>query len=84
MEDATKKLMEKADDAVDRLNFIRTFLKPIGDLAYTADDDFDIRAAGAVMVMAADMIEKISDELDDALFKKSCDDGSKEGAGKNE
>ena len=81
MEDATKKLMEKVDDAVDRLNFIRTYLKPIGDLAYTADDEFDIRAAGAVMVMAADMIEKISDELDDALFSKKCyDDGSMKGA----
>ena len=75
MNEIMQNMSAELEKAIERLNCIEASLKPIGDLAYMGD--VDANAAGAVMIMAADMIEKISEQLDQ--LKDDCDK-SKEGA----
>ena len=75
MNEIMQNMSAELEKAIERLNCIEASLRPIGDLAYMGD--VDANAAGGVMIMAADMIEKISEQLDQ--LKDDCDK-SKEGA----
>lgn len=82
MTETMKKLADKADDTVDRLNFIVEYLRPIGNLAHRGEclnDELNLVAAGAIMITASEQIEKISEELYDLVWKLHCEE-SKEGA----
>lgn len=79
MNEIMQNMSEELEKAIERLNYIEASLRPIGDLAYMGD--VDANAAGAVMIMAADTIEKISEELDQ--LKDNCDK-VKKGAAENE
>ena len=75
MNEIMQNMSAELEKAIERLNCIEASLRPIGDLAYMGD--VDANAAGAVMIMAADMIEKISEQLDQL---KNDSDKLKKGA----
>lgn len=79
MNEILQNMSAELEKAIERLNYIEASLRPIGDLAYMGD--VDANAAGAVMIMAADTIEKINEELDQ--LKDDCDK-VKKGAEENE
>ena len=79
MKEIMQNMSEELEKAIERLDCIKASLKPVGELAYMGD--VDANAAGAVMIMAADTIEKISENLDQ--LKDDCDK-VKKGAEENE
>lgn len=86
MTETMKNLADKADDTVDRLNFIVEYLRPIGNLAHRGEcenDELNLVAAGAIMITVSEQIEKISEELYDLVWKLHCEE-SMEGAKENE
>jgi len=75
MKEIMQNMSEELEKAIERLDCIKASLKPVGELAYMGD--VDANAAGAVMLMAADMIGEISEKLDQL---KDDSDKLKEGA----
>lgn len=71
MNEIMQNMSEELEKAIEQLNLIETALRKVGDMAYIAELEPCANAAGAVMVMTADMLWKISENLDQ--LKDDCD-----------